>query len=175
MAQRLIQPHELILLAEHLAGVGAGRGKPRTIYLRRAISTAYYALFHRLSQHAVQRLLGDAWGPKHSAVARWLTHTDLAKLADAANGRGNAALRGALEPVADPVSEIMQNFLDLQSSRHAADYDDYVDVTKAMTVNFVDLARDSVASADMMYLTAEPSYMRFLGLALGGAGIAKKR
>jgi uncharacterized protein (UPF0332 family) len=175
MAQRPIQPHELIELAQDLAGISAGRGKPRTIYLRRAISTAYYAVFHKVTQHSVQHLLGDSWGSKHAAVARWITHTDLEKLAKAANGQGNAALSSALAPVDAAVQDLMQNFIDLQSNRHAADYNDDFDVTKAMTLTYVDMAGSSVVDADALYSDSEPSYMRCLGLALGGAGIAKKR
>lgn len=55
MAVRPIQSMELLDLADHLAGRGRGPGKPRTIYLRRAISTGYYAFFSMLRQHAATR------------------------------------------------------------------------------------------------------------------------
>lgn len=97
MAVRPIQPRELLDLADELAGRGAGAGKPRTIRLRRSISTAYYAVFHEVSFRAVTRLLGTAaWGPTEASVARWVTHTDLEALARAATGSGNQALKLAL-------------------------------------------------------------------------------
>ncbi len=48
MAVRFIQSAELLVLADKLAGREAGKGKPRTIELRRAVSSAYYAVFHML-------------------------------------------------------------------------------------------------------------------------------
>lgn len=96
MAVRYIHSAELLDLADHLAGRNQGPGKPRTIYLRRSISTAYYAVFHMLTQHTAVRLLGPGWTTKHATVARWVTHTDLAVLAEAANGRKNQELVAAL-------------------------------------------------------------------------------
>ncbi|MGF1647537.1 MAG: hypothetical protein ACFCVF_11555 [Kineosporiaceae bacterium] len=176
MAVRFIQSNELLSLADHLAGRDAGRGKPRTAYLRRSISTAYYAIFHLLTQHAVQRLLGDdGWTQKHAAVARWVAHTDLATLADATNGRGSRALVEAMSPVEPRLANLSQDFIDLQAARHRADYDDYFDASKASTLAYVDAAKRAVGIAGDLYRIQEPSYLRFLGLALGGVKVAKNR
>lgn len=176
MAVRFIEPAELLDLADHLAGRGAGPGKPRTVYLRRSISTAYYAIFHRLTQHTAQRLLGDsAWTVEHAAVARWVAHTDLAALADAANGRGNRALVGVIAPVDQKLANLAQNFIDLQDARHSADYDDFFPVSKAVTLSYVDAARQATDAAHELYVARDKSYMRFLGLSIGGVKVAKAR
>lgn len=176
MAVRFIQSAELLRLADELAGRGLGPGKPQTIRLRRSISTAYYAVFHRMTQHTATRLLGDGpWTAKHGAVARWITHADLATLADAANGRGNRALIDALAPVDPRLADFTQDFIDLQAARHGADYDDFFTVSKAATLSYADAAHGAVASADVLYASSEPSYMRFLGLAVGGVKVAKVR
>jgi len=176
MTVRFIQSVELLTLADELAGRGAGRGKPRTIALRRAISTAYYAVFHVLGQHTATRLIGGSgWTTVHASVARWITHTDLAALADAANGRGNAALQRALGAVDPRLADLAQDFIDLQAARHGADYDDYFDVSKAATLSYVDAARRAVTDADVLYTAGEQSYLRFLGLAVGGVKVAKNR
>lgn len=175
MAVRYIQSAELLDLADHLAGRNQGPGKPRTIYLRRSISTAYYAVFHMLTQHTAIRLLGPGWTTKHATVARWVTHTDLAALAEAANGRRNQALVAALDPVDGRLADIAQNFLDLQDARHGADYDDFFPVSKATTLSYIDAARSAVESAKTLHADSEASYLRFLGLAVGGVKIAKVR
>lgn len=176
MAVRFIQANELLVLADELAGRGAGPGKPRTIALRRAISTAYYAVFHVLGQHTALRLLGDSgWTQTHASVARWITHTDLAALADAANKRGNAALQRALGTVDPKLADLAQDFIDLQSARHGADYDDYFEVSKASTLSYVDAAHSAVKSADLLFTSSDQSYERFLGLAVGGVKVAKTR
>jgi hypothetical protein len=175
MAVRYIQSAELLVLADDLAGRGRGPGKPRTIYLRRSISTAYYAIFHMITQHTAMRLLGPGWTTKHASVARWATHTDLAALADAANGRGNQALVRALDRVDPRLADIAQNFVDLQAARHGADYNDFFPVSKAATLSYVDAARSAVTSAKALHASSEASYMRFPGLAVGGVKIAKTR
>lgn len=174
MAARPIQPGELVELASRLAR-GPGRGRPRTIELRRAVSTAYYAVFHKLGQHAATRLVGDGWSPQHSAVARWISHTELAQLADAANGIGNRALQVALRPVDSRLADLSQIFVDLQVARHDADYNDLFDVTREEALLAVDSARRAVTLANELFMQSEPSYLRFLGLAFGGVRVAKNR
>ncbi len=176
MAIRAIESSDLLSLADKLAGREAGPGKPRTIELRRAISTAYYALFHKLIQHAAMRLIGGTdWTEVHAATARWIAHTDLAALSDAVNGRGNQALRFVLTGADPRLADVAQDFIDLQTARHGADYDDYFEVSKASALALVDTAHASVTTATELFLANESSYDRFLGLAIGGVKIAKNR
>lgn len=51
MASQPIDPAELLDLAEELASLSKHPG--RTSHLRRAVSTAYYALFHELAAEVV--------------------------------------------------------------------------------------------------------------------------
>lgn len=176
MSVRRIRSAELLELADELAGREAGRGKPKAIALRRAISTGYYAVFHTLTQHTASRLVGGAgWTPQHATVARWIAHTDLKGLAKAANSQGNAALQSVLRPVDSRLADLAQDFVDLQDARHSADYDDFFDVSKALTLSYVDTARQAVRGAEELFHESEPSYMRFLGLAVGGTKVAKTR
>lgn len=179
MAVRPIQPYELLDLADELAGRNGGAGKPKTIKLRRSISSAYYAVFHEISFRATNRLLGSSnWGSIEAAVARWVTHTDLASLASAATttaGGGGKALKLALGSVHPDVTRIAQAFVDLQDARHGADYDDRFDVSKALALTYVDLARDAVRRSGTLIVAGEPTYNRFLALAMGGVKIAKSR
>jgi hypothetical protein len=57
MTARPIHPGELLDLADRLAGRGSGPGRPRMIELRRAVSSAYYALFHELAWRGTEALL----------------------------------------------------------------------------------------------------------------------
>lgn len=176
MAVRPIHPVDLLDLADELVGRGSGGGRPRTIRLRRGISSAYYAVFHELSTRVVQQVLQTtAWGTREAAVARWIAHTDLADLSKAAIGSGRAALQDALAPVAADTQRIAQAFLDLQDERHRADYDDTYDTTKAAAIGFVDVARDAVDRSWALIEAADAGYARFLALGLGAVKIAKSR
>jgi hypothetical protein len=65
---RQIHPGELLDLADVLAGRRAGAGRPRTIELRRAISSAYYAIFHELvGQCTADMVRGGAGTPLQDA------------------------------------------------------------------------------------------------------------
>lgn len=81
----------------------------------------------------------------------------------------------ALDPVDPQLADIAQNFIDLQAARHGADYDDFFPVSKAATLSYVDAARSAVDSAKALHASSEVSYLRFLGLAVGGVKIAKTR
>ncbi|WP_143087197.1 hypothetical protein [Geodermatophilus ruber] len=179
MAVRPIQPLELIELADELAGRNSGAGKPKTIRLRRSISSAYYAVFHELSFRATSRLLGSTgWGSTEAAVTRWITHTDLADLTTAVatgTGRGAKALKLALGVVHPDVTRIAQAFVDLQDARHRADYDDTFDVSKAVALSFVDLAGDAVRRSGALIDADDATYSRFLALAMGGVKVARTR
>lgn len=78
-----IRPDRLITQAKALAGYGAGRGRPSPTNHRRAVSAAYYALFHALIAAAVERVLpaNIASDDDRHRAARWIQHDDLKQAA----------------------------------------------------------------------------------------------
>ena len=175
MSQRLIHPHELVGLAAELAGRGTGPEDVQKVKLRHATSTAYYACFHLLSQLTVQRLLGPAWTVNPANVARWITHTGLKNLCEAGRGRGNEALRAALEPIDPRLKGVCKMFITLQEARESADYDSLYSVSKAVALTNVALAEQFMTLVEELSEEGEPSFERLLRLALGGERIAKRR
>jgi hypothetical protein len=53
-----IDPAKLIEAAEEFGKQKGGKGRPRPVLLRRAVSTAYYALYHGLTRATAEHLLG---------------------------------------------------------------------------------------------------------------------
>ena len=55
-----MNPEDLIRIARGLAGgaIGGNIGRPRQAELRRAVSAAYYALFHALARCCADTLVG---------------------------------------------------------------------------------------------------------------------
>ena len=72
-----MNPRDLIRIAKQLASgaVGGRRGRPRQTELRRAVSAAYYALFHALALSCANLLSGtDRSRPSWEQIYRGLEH-----------------------------------------------------------------------------------------------------
>ena len=106
----------LIEAARLLAGaIDALPGRPRQIMLGKAISVAYYAMFHALCSSNAETLIGaspPAGGLAWSRTYRALDH-------GAANNRMTQHI--AILPPA--IQTFARAFRDLQETRHIADYD----------------------------------------------------
>ena len=107
-----MNPHDLIETARRLAQSPAA--EPTQTDLRRALSTAYYALFHCLSASAADLLTGDGVrGPEWHQVYRALEH-----------GKAKRACRQqqALRAFPSEIHSFAETFVELQGVRHEADY-----------------------------------------------------
>lgn len=106
-------PGELLRLAAILAS--AADGSPRWVARSRSVSTAYYAMFHAVAELCGRELVGS-WTPWDAfrQVYRSLDHRrayDVFKrTAKSAGASDDAKFIGTL-------------FIELQESRHSADYD----------------------------------------------------
>lgn len=116
---------DLLEQADHLASRDAGR--PRQASLRRAVSTAYYSLFHLLIEDAAGYLVGNS--PLAKIVARSFDHKNLRGAAisigeASRNPNGAQGLRSVLrQPISLGLAEACDTFVNLQEQRHRADYD----------------------------------------------------
>jgi hypothetical protein len=111
---------DLLDQAEHLAGWDPRR--PKQASLRRAISTADYAVFHLLVADAASRL---ATGPKlRHLIARAYSHAAMKKVCQVFN-RGQLPdhlTAVAVGPVPPDLQRVAATFVALQEARHLADY-----------------------------------------------------
>lgn len=116
---------ELLRQARRLAEREPGR--PRQVDLRRAISAAYYALFHLLTREASRRFVRDPElvaiinrtynHGEMNRVSRDVMNLKFPKIFDAAKG----SLRA--QPTLDRLASVARTFVQLQQARHQADYD----------------------------------------------------
>jgi hypothetical protein len=176
MTARPILSHELRNLAYELAGLGAGRGKPKTIKLRRSISTSYYSLFHELTYSAAMLLCGDGPGAEvqRNRVVRWISHTDLLALTQAVLDPKKAAAAALGQP-SPGLTQVADTFVDLQELRELADYDYSYDVSRSVAMDAAQQASDALERAWDMWKNDDESYLRFLRLMVGAVRIAKNR
>lgn len=99
MATRVpIDPWKLIEAAQDFAKHKgkAGKGRPRPIWLRRAVSSAYYALYHGLSRAAAEHLLPNGSNEDQLKVTRLFRHNAMkgtcAQIAGRQGGKSNQYL-----------------------------------------------------------------------------------
>ena len=97
--------------------VGTGPGAPKQSDLRRAVSTAYYALFHCLARNCADTLVGRTPGyrsePAWRRVYRALEH---------GHARSQCS-RPTIRTFPPQIGLLAEVFVDMQSKRHQADYD----------------------------------------------------
>lgn len=150
-----ISPTRLLAQAERLAGVGAGRGRPRPTDLRRATPSAYYALYHGITRFIAWRSLPER--PEHEwlRLTRSISHNAVRQTCDliADPGRSGPA---NLSPLVDEansdadLARMCEAFGALQDARHRADYDHLASVAKAEVVTQIADVRDVLSGLDVL-------------------------
>ncbi len=151
MTHAVPYPRQLIEQARALARLE--RGRPRQASLRRAVSTAYYAVFHWIVGEASGYLIGrraDTRSLRH-ALARTYRHAEMAQACKCFQA-GFGGLPGHLQEllprrfVHPSVIELATAFVDLQDARHCADYDLSKRLSRTDALTLVDLAARSIAT-----------------------------
>jgi hypothetical protein len=135
---------DLLDLADHLARREAGR--PKHISLRRAISTAYYGVFHALAKLCADELVGwsKTW-EAYTPIYRTLDHSTARRLFDRAR---DGTIYG------EEVAEIGRLFITLQQARYTADYDPRpFSISRQEALELIDRARRAVQA--IRYIPAE--------------------
>ena len=89
--------------------------EPKQASLRRAVSTAYYALFHLLIDEAVSKWSVER---QRSILARTFEHGRMKAICDDVQ---KTAKSGG--PVLPELYIVARSFIQLQQHRHTADYD----------------------------------------------------
>jgi uncharacterized protein (UPF0332 family) len=114
---------DLLEQAKHLAR--RERTRPRQASLRRAVSTAYYALFHLLIREAVKNWKRPR---ERLTLSRMFEHSNMKRACLRKRDELQSRLNG--HPASKQLTEdsahllnIAKAFTDLQHQRHLADYD----------------------------------------------------
>ena len=106
-----MKSRDLIETARGLTALS--RRRPTQANLRRAVSTAYYAVFHCLARAAADLLIGRSRGVAWHQVYRALNHGD---------ARNACQNKKAMIDFADQIQFFAATFVALQDARHQADY-----------------------------------------------------
>ena len=139
-----MEPNDLIAVARTLAADGnaSNRHRATDTELRRAVSCAYYAIFHTLCRayadvmvgpHAGAQLEQELWNMAYRSIDHGPARS---KCSDAAS-----VSRFSLH-----IQDFATRLVDLQRYRHEADYDPGATFTQTQASLIIDDAEDAVTS-----------------------------
>ena len=149
-----IDPWKLIEAAEDFAKAKGGKGRPRAIWLRRAVSTAYYALYHAFSRGVAEQLLPGGSSDDQLRLTRPFRHGGFKGICGhiASRGGGGKSVKH-LEPMVERLRktellDVAEVFFDLQEARHQADYDHLEAFSKQGTLGLVRVAKKALQTLE---------------------------
>jgi uncharacterized protein (UPF0332 family) len=141
-------PADLLEQARHLAN--REKKKPRQASLRRAISTAYYALFHLLIHEAT---LNWKRVEQRALLARFFEHGRMKNACEKQRGDCEKFVNSNPPPPPGPMLDCMNNlrrvantFVQSQQQRHSADYDNSKVWTRTEALTLIELVEEAFAS-----------------------------
>jgi uncharacterized protein (UPF0332 family) len=126
---------DLLATAEKLAK--ASKGKPKRADLRRAVSSAYYALFHAIAEDAANLLVGVRVNALDKAWAQAYRALEHGAAKNACKEVRNLGFPTELAVVAEL-------FISLQEKRHSADYDPMLTLSRADAMEWISLATTAI-------------------------------
>ena len=142
---------ELIATARFL--LSAGTATPAEAQLRRAVSTAYYALFHRVSRAAAERFIGKASeaSAAYALLYRGFNHgrmRDICKALDAPRLKDAWKKHLGRDAVSQDARDFTAVFGGLQEARRAADYDPRIAFSPSDVASLIEAADNALAAFD---------------------------
>ena len=155
----------MLRLARELVPEAVGQGQPRNTNLRRATSTAYYALFHSITGAAAAHALPGASEAERHAYTRNLTHTSIKSVCEwVAGNTPPEHLTGTVNRLRQntTLSDVAATFLALYEAREGSDYDHEADITRPTTLSLIRRSGLAVNAVDAE--AAMPDFCAFFGL-----------
>lgn len=162
----MIESQRLLVIADELVG-RTRRGPPPQTLLRRAISTAYYALFHHIVAAAADALVGRRYrrSPRYVLVYRAFEHSKMRQVAELLDrqqlgDKARAAL-GMAMPTQE-IRDIATAFSNLQKQRHWADYDPSGKISTSDARDLIEQAEIAIESLNRMPVDDRKNLLVFM-------------
>ncbi|HFB98297.1 MAG TPA: hypothetical protein ENJ62_04080 [Bryobacterales bacterium] len=129
---------DLLETARQILDSGQRRGRPRQTDLRRAISTAYYAVFHALCHMCADALMGprqesrEAWRQVYRSIEHGIAKDRCIRN----HSRDNLPVN---------IRKFCSIFVQLQEKRHEADYDPFARFLRSDVEDAVEFASTAIS------------------------------
>lgn len=157
-----------IATAEKLCAWHGGRG-PTKMDLRRGVSTAYYAVFNKLSETCANSTHGTdkskrsekAW----SEMRRGLSHGVVRE----------ACLNAASVEFPPEIQRFAQAFVQLHDARVAADYNPMVEVDETEVLGYIELAKTVNHDLDAVTEKDKKAFATWVMISTKGAKDSRRR
>ncbi len=155
---------DLLEQARHLASREPRR--PRQASLRRAVSSAYYALFHLLAAEGARRFSPSRPPGLKTRVQRAFAHRSMQEVCRqfAAGSPSAATAQFLTGPLAPQLRQVAGAFAELQDARHEADYDLATAFARIDVLQKVDVAEQAFVA--WRAVRSEPNTSVFLAAML---------
>jgi hypothetical protein len=114
---------------------------PEQVWLRRSVSTAYYALFHLLVGEAVERWSGSPGA--RLGLERAFQHTNMKEVSRTVKHGSWKGWSTPPPPLPVELRQVATAFIDLQDARHLADYDNSKTWTLTDAQRQIEIAEDT--------------------------------
>lgn len=140
----MIESKRLLVISDELIS-RSKPGAPSQTSLRRAVSTAYYALFHHIIRSAANTLVGAKHRktPRYALIYRSFEHMKMRKVSELVDkpnlGEKAKKALGMNAPLPD-IRDIATAFATLQQRRHWADYDPAGSISRSDAHDLVEQA-----------------------------------
>lgn len=162
----VLNPEHLLEQADRLVEAPPA-GPPRQVDVRRAISAAYYAVFHHVAAAAADEVIGKTLRQtsRYALVYRSIDHRVLRELCD---GVRKSTLPARLAPHAPEagfgknIPEFAAGLIELQDKRHEADYDPSGLVRTADALAAVRTARSAIQRFEKASLKRRKAFLALL-------------
>lgn len=147
--------------ARHLAT--RERTRPKQASLRRAISVAYYALFHLLSDESSKILVRGVRNSTdlQARTARTLDHGAMARACRAFSANALPPALRFLLPLDTQLRFVADRFVRAQEKRHLADYNLQVTFNRTDTLNFIDQVEEAFDAYNCVQESDATTYFLF--------------
>lgn len=162
----MIDHKRLLVIADDLIG-RTKAGAPNQTALRRAISTAYYALFHYLLSSAADSLVGkrNRNSSRYGLVYRAFDHGRMRQVCQSVDkpvlGDKEKLALGVVKP-SQEIRNVASAFVLLQQRRHWADYSPVDKVGRSDAIDLVNQAEFAINQLDNCDKEQRSNFLVFL-------------
>ncbi|SHG74169.1 hypothetical protein [Marivita hallyeonensis] len=135
----MAQPLDFIKTARRLVGKADSKRR-RQSDLRRAISTAYYAMFHALCKNCADCLIGGT--KSHRSQKAW---RQAYRAVEHGFSKSQCKNSNIVSQFPKEIEDFATLYVALQEKRHSADYDPFVSFALSDVVEAIDSAEEAIS------------------------------